>query len=442
VNGEPDWDVWPLDCRRYFSFADRRYALTKALETYQNEYGVGYPQEERPAGRPSRISPLYEKLRTAGAVYGARGGWERAVYYTRPGDPQGPECSFRRPHWHRAVARECAAVASGVALMDLPGFTRLEVAGAGAAEWLDQLFAGSLPQPEHVRLSYACSPRGGIVMEATILRWPAGRFWLLSAASAARHDEEWLRAHLSSRFGPVTVESLSARYGTLLVVGPRSRELLSRVTEADLSNAAFPWLSARTLRIAGVELLAMRVNYVGELGFELHVATEGLVAVWIRLREAGATLGLTHFGLYAMESLRLEKCYRSWKADLTTEYSPLAASLDRFVQLDKAASFVGREALRREAAAGPRERFVPLLVEAGDADAAPVSMVFRGNERVGLVTSGGYGYRLNRSIALAYVQAELAVPGTRLEVEVLGERRPAVVGREPLYDPENSRLRG
>lgn len=442
VNGEPDSDVWPLDCRRYAAFADRRYTLAKALETYQNEYGVGYPQEERPAGRPALVSPLYEELRTAGAVYGARGGWERALYYRKPGDAPGTECSFRRPDWHWAVARECAAVAQGVALMDLPGFTRFEVAGAGAAEWLDQVFCGALPQPGRISLSYACSPRGGIVMEATILRWPDGRFWLTSAASAARHDEEWLRAHLASRLRPVTIDSLSARYGTLVLAGPRSRELLERVTDAQLAADAFPWLSARPVRIAGVELLALRVGYVGELGFELHVPNEHLAAVYARLQEAGAALGVGHFGLHAMESLRLEKCYRSWKADLTSEYSPLAASLARFVRLEKAAPFIGREALRREAAEGPRERFVPLLVEARDADAAPVSIVYRGGERVGLVTSGGYGYRLNRSIALAYVRADLAAVGTRLEVEVLGERRAAVIGREPLYDPENLRLRG
>jgi dimethylglycine dehydrogenase len=185
----------------------------------------------------------------------------------------------------------------------------------------------------------------------------------------------------------------------------------------------------------------MRVNYVGELGWELHVPIEHLLAVHELLVEAGRTFALAHFGLYAMESLRLEKCYRSWKADLTTEYTPLMASLERFVCLDKTADFIGREALRREAAAGLKERFVPLRVEARDADAAAVSIVYRGNERVGLVTSGGYGYRLDCSIALAYVRADLAREGTELEVEILGERCRALVGREPLYDPDNRRLR-
>jgi dimethylglycine dehydrogenase len=441
VNGEPDWDVWPLDSRRYLPFANRTYVLAKALETYQNEYGVAYPQEERPAGRPAKTSPLYERLRAAGAVYGARGGWERAVYYAQPGDPQGSECSFRRPHWHRAVARECAAVASAVALLDLPGFTKFEVTGRGAAAWIDTLIAGQLPREGRAALNYCCSPRGGIVTEMTVSRLAGERFWLVSAAAGERHDEDWLHAHLSQRHDPVAIANLTARYGSLIVVGPRSRELLTRITDADLSNDAFPWLAVRTISIGYTEVLTMRLNYVGELGWELHVPSEHLTGVHELLVGAGRDLGLTHFGLYAMDSLRLEKCYRSWKVDLTTEYTPFRASLDRFVRPDKPADFIGKEALRREVAEGPAERFVPLLVDAGDADAAAVSIVYRGKDAVGLVTSGGYGYRLDRSIALAYVRTDLSRPGTELEVEILGERCRAVVGREPLYDPENLRLR-
>jgi dimethylglycine dehydrogenase len=441
VNGQPDWDVWPLDCRRYLPFANRSYALAKALETYGQEYGIAYPQEERPAGRPAKTSPLYDRLQKHGAVFGARGGWERALYYRETGDPAGAECSFRRPHWHHALARECAAVASGVALLELPGFAKFEVSGAGAAAWIDQLVAGSLPRLGRTALSYFCAPSGGIVCEMTVSRLAADRFWLISAAAGERHDAHWLASHLSSRFGTVTVENVTPRYGTLIVVGPESRALLARVADADLSNDAFPWLAVRTIPIGYTEALAMRVNYVGELGWELHVPIEHLVAVYERLVEAGRAFALAHFGLYAMESLRLEKCYRSWKADLTTEYTPLMASLERFVCLDKATDFIGREALRREAAAGPKERLVPLRVEARDADASAVSIVYRGSERVGLVTSGGYGYRLNCSIALAYVRADLAREGTELEVEILGERCRSVVGREPLYDPDNRRLR-
>ena len=441
VNGEPDWDVWPVDCRRYLRSVNRTYVLAKALETYQHEYGVAYPQEERPAGRPEKTSPLYDHLRSQGAVFGARGGWERAVYYARRDDPEGPECSFRRPHWHQAVERECHAVANGVAMLELPGSAKFEIAGAGAAVWLDHLLAGRLPREGRTALGFCCSPRGGIVSEMTVSRLPDGRFWLMSAAAGERHDEAWLHGHLSQRHGPVSIANLTARYGSLVVAGPRSRELLATLTAADLSNAAFPWLAVRTIRIADAAVLAMRVNYVGELGWELHVPCEQLPAVYERLVAAGRAFALTYFGLYAMESLRLEKCYRSWKADLTTEYTPFMASLERFVRLDKEADFIGREALRRQAAAGPKERFVPLLVDARDADAAPVSIVYRGMEVVGLVTSGGYGYRLNRSIALAYVRSDLSAPGTQLEVEILGERCRALVGREPLYDPDNLRLK-
>jgi dimethylglycine dehydrogenase len=441
VNGQPDFDIWPLDCRRFLPFADKTYALARALETYRNEYAVAYPQEEREAGRPAKVSPLHERLRALGAVFGARGGWERAMYYARHDDPPGPECSFRRPHWHRAVERECAAVAAGVAVMDLPGFAKFEIEGRGAAGWLDHLIAGGLPREGRTALSYFCAPGGGIVSEMTVSQLPDGRFWLIGAASAERHDEQWLQSHRSACHGPLSIANVTAGYGSLIVVGPRSRELLSSVTDADLSNAAFPWLTVRAISIAGTSVLALRVNYVGELGWELHVQSGQLALVYERLVARGREFALTHFGLYAMESLRLEKCYRSWKADLTSDYTPLMASLDRFVRLDKTADFIGREALRRQAASGAKERFVPLLVQAREADAAPVSVVYRGAEVVGLVTSGGYGYRLKRSIALAYVRTDLAKPGVSLEVEILGERCRAVVAREPLYDPDNLRLR-
>ncbi len=441
VNGQPDWDVWPLDTRRYLPFADKTYALDKALETYQHEYAVSYPQEERPAGRPAKTSPLHERLQAAGAVFGARGGWERAVYFRRPQDPHGPDGSFRRPHWHRAVARECSAVAHSVALLDLPGFAKFEIAGGGAATWLDHLIAGPLAREGRVALSYLCSARGAIVTEMTVMHLPGGRFWLIGAAAGERHDEEWLRQHLTQRHGPVSITNRTAQYGSLIVVGPRSRELLTRLTRAELSNEAFPWLAVRSLACGPAQAVAARVNYVGELGWELHLPNENLTAVHALLTAAGGEFGLAPFGLYAMESLRLEKCYRSWKADLTSEYTPLTASLERFVRLDKSADFIGRDALRREAHSGSRERFVPLLVEAEDADASAVSVLYRGNDVVGLVTSGGYGHRIQRSIALGYVRRDLAASGTELEVEILGVRRRAVVATEPLYDPQNLRLR-
>jgi dimethylglycine dehydrogenase len=442
AHGQPEWDMWPLDSRRYLAYANRTFTIAKALETYQDEYGIGYPVEERAAGRPAKTSPCYTRLKAKGARFGARGGWERAVYFPQVGDPMAaPELSFRRPRWHAAVARECAAVQQRVAVLDLPGFTKFEVSGPGAHAWLDHMVAGTVPRPGRTGLNYFCSPTGGIVTEMTITAFEPERYWLISAAAGERHDEHWLRAHLPAG-GAVRIENQSARYGTLIVVGPKSRELLSMLTAAELSNEAFPWLAMRTIDIGYTQAIALRVNYVGELGWELHLPVEHLLSVYERLWESGERFGISDYGLYAMDSLRLEKCYRAWKGDLTIEYTPFMASLDRFVKLDKAGGFIGQEALRREAASGPRERFVPLIVAAGEADAPAVSIVYQGEENVGLVTSGGFGYRLNQSIALAYVRTDLATEGTELEVEVLGARRRAVVGREPLYDPENLRLRG
>jgi len=442
AHGQPEWDVWPLDSRRYHHYANKKYVLAKAIETYQNEYGIGFPAEERAAGRPAKSSPVNQRLAAKGARFGARGGWERAVYFPRAGDAgDRPELSFRRPGWHVAVERECAAVAQRVAVLDLPGFTKFEVTGPGASAWLNHMVAGTVPRPGRTALNYFCAPNGGIVTEMTITALAPEQYWLISAAAGERHDEHWLREHLPEG-GTVRVDNLTARFGTLIVVGPKSRELLSALTSAELSNEAFPWLAVRTIDIGYTQAIALRVNYVGELGWELHLPVEHLLSVYQLLFEAGERFGISDFGLYAMDSLRLEKCYRSWKADLTTEYTPFMASLDRFVKLDKPGGFIGQEALRREAEQGPRERFVPLIVEAEDADAAAVSIVYHGDAVVGLVTSGGYGYRLKQSIALAYVRTDLAIAGTALEVEILGTRRRAVVAREPLYDPENLRLRG
>ncbi len=442
ARGQPEWDMWPLDSRRYLEYANQKFTLAKALETYRHEYGIGYPAEERPEGRPAKTSPVYQRLKDKGARFGARGGWERAVYFPDPHTSvSGPELSFRRPAWHAAVARECQAVHERVAVLDLPGFTKFELTGRGAAAWLDHMVSGSLPKPGRTALNYFCAPNGGIVTEMTLTSFGPDRYWLISAAAGERHDEHWLQAHLPAGAGDVQLANVSNRYGTLIVAGPKSRELLARLTHTDLSNAAFPWLAMRRMEIGYTQAIAMRVNYVGELGWELHLPVEHLLSVYDLLMDAGESLGIGDYGLYAMDCLRLEKCYRSWKADLTTEYTPFMASLDRFVKLDKPGGFIGQEALRREAVAGPRERFVPLIVDAADADAAAVSIVFHRDETVGLVTSGGYGYRLGKSIALAYVRTDLAKAGTELEVEILGERRCAVVGREPLFDPDNVRLR-
>jgi len=277
-----------------------------------------------------------------------------------------------------------------------------------------------------------------VVGEATIARLAKDSFWLVSAAAAEHHDLQWLTEHLDG--AEVAIENLTKRHSTLVVAGPHARDLLSKVTDAPLDNAAFPWLSARRIEVAGAEVQTLRVNFVGELGWELHVPMEGLQTCYDRLVEAGEEFGLAHFGAYAMESLRLEKCYRHWKADLTTEFSPFETGLDRFVKLDKG-DFLGRAALLRQKQAGIETRFVPLIVDCATASAQMGAPIWSGGQVVGSVSSGGYGHSIGKNVALGFLRRDLAEPGTELAVTILGEACPAVVAAEPLYDPRNERLK-
>jgi len=440
AHGEPEWDFWTLDPRRYSDYATRKYVTAKAVELYQNEYAIAFPANEWPAGRPAKTTALYDRLKAKGAMFCARGGWERAAWFPGPDDRREQVPSFRRTNWHDAVGAECNAVREAVGMLDLGGFTKLVLEGPGAAGWLDQMICGRLPRLGRVALSYMLNERGGIVCEFTITRLAEDRFYLISAAAAEWHDLDWLEKHLPAD-GSLRLANLSARLGSLVLAGPRARDVLGQVTDADLSNEAFPWLSAKEIEIDYARMLALRVNYVGELGWELHAPMENLVPVYDALWAAGEAHGIRDFGMYAMDSLRLEKVYRGWKSDMTHEYTPLMASLERFVDFQKP-GFRGMAALVQESKHGPKERLVPLLLEdAADADAPPCATVWQGEERVGLVTTGGYGHSIGRSIALAYVRRDLSAPDSRLEIEILGERRAAVVAREPIYDPTNARLK-
>lgn len=439
IDGAPEWDLWALDPRRFGDYATQSYTAARAVEVYQNEYAPAFPNEERSAGRPLAQSSLDAVLRAKGGRFGSRGGWERPVWFGRDEADDVP--SFRRDRaWFEAVGREVAAVRQRVGLLDLPGFSKFMVCGRAAAAWLDGLLCSRLPVVGRIGLAYALDGRGRVLSEFTVTRLAADRFYLCSAASAEAHDEDLLRAALPAG-GGVVVQGVTAKLGTLVLAGPRSRAVLAAVCNDDLSNAAFPWLSVREITVAGVTLMALRVGYVGELGWELHAPMAALPRLYDALWRAGVAHGIADFGLYAVDSLRLDKCYRGWKADLEAGYSPLQASLDRFVDLSKA-EFVGRAALQAEHQRGPSQRMVPLVLdEAGDADAPALSGVFADAARVGVVTSGGWSHTLGRSLALAYVDAAQASPGRRLAVDVLGERRAATVGREPLYDPANARLR-
>ncbi len=438
VEGQPSIDLWELDPRRYGAYATERYAVARCIDIYEDEYAIVYPQDDRRPGRPARTSPLYDRFRAAGAVFGVRNGWERPYWFARGTEPR-DRPSFRRSNWFDAVGREARAVREQVGLLELSSFAKYEVHGPGAEAFLDRLCANRLPRLGRIALSQLLTPRGTIECDVTVTRLAPERFLVLSAAVAERHDLDWLSRHAPPD-ASVAIEDVTPRWGVLILAGPRARDLLARVTGDDLSNAAFPWLSARTITVGSTPVRALRINFVGELGWELHHPVEHQVGLYETLRGAGEDLGLVDFGLRAMDSLRLEKAYRAWGADINTEVTPLEAGLERFVAFDKG-DFIGRDALLRQRREGPRKRLATLEVSARDADCWGNEAVWAGERIVGITTSGGYAHWLGRSLAVAYVDAGLATPETRLALDVLGERCPATVVAEPPFDPENQRPR-
>ncbi|MDO8364429.1 MAG: FAD-dependent oxidoreductase [Actinomycetota bacterium] len=454
LHGRPAIDLWGIDRRRYKEYATTQYTIDKAIEVYQNEYAMGFPFEERPAGRPAHTSPLYETLKAKGAYFGARGGWERPTWFdtgfgTDAAVTDHSLSFFRRNGWRDQVAEECSAVRHSVAVLDLPGFSKFEISGPGAAAYLDHLLCTKLPKVGRVGLCYALLPDGKVLSELTISRLADDHFYAVGAASAEWHDLDVLEAALPPD-GPfnssnVAITNVTGELGSLIVVGPRARDVLAQITATPLDNTSFPWMSVRDIETVVGPVRALRVNYVGELGWELHAANHQLVALYDAIWAAGAPHGIRDFGIYAVDSLRLDKCYRGWKQDLEIGFSPFDASLERFVDLTKP-DFVGKAALVAEQAAGPAWRFVPMtLDEPGEADAPFCASIFDGPgpqaQRIGIVTSGGWSFTLGQSVALGYVRPQYAAAGTAVHISVFGEMKAATVGGEPLYDPTNQRLR-
>jgi dimethylglycine dehydrogenase len=441
IDGQPEFDLWAVDRRRYKAYATFDYTVAKAVEVYQNEYAIGFPFEERPAGRPSLTSPLYETLLAKGAAFGARGGWERAVYI----DPEHAITDntltlFRTNDWRPMVAAEVDAARSGVALLDLPGFSKFEISGPGAATFLDTLLCTKLPRVGRVSLAYALTPMGTVLSELTVTRLGEDSFYLVGAASAEWHDLDALEAHRPAD-GTVTIVNRTNEMGTLVLTGSRARDVLSRITDTPLDNASFPWLSCQEIDTPAGPVRALRVSYIGELGWELHAHNGQLVALYDLLTEAGRADGLRDIGIYAVESMRLDKGYRSWKADLEIGFTPFDASLDRFVDLTKP-DFIGRDAVVAERARGSRYGFVTMTLDtAGVADAPPNASILSGDDRIGIVTSGGWSFTLGVSVALGYVERTHCRTGSTVHIEIFGDRVPVTISCEPIYDPANERLR-
>ena len=434
TEGGTEWDMWSCDPRRFTGYTDHDYCVAKGMEVYGHEYGMHFPHARWPAGPDKRLSALHSRLKDAGAVFGAYNGWERANWFSRPGDDTSFEAAQtweRAGPWEDAVARECAAVRDHCGVLAIPGFTRLAVEGPGARAHVDGLTCSALPRAGRVGLAYFPDHRGRIVTEMSVIPRSDEEIWLITAGVAQWHDGE-----LIARDAPegVAVHDRSDKYDCLLVTGPKAREVLAPLTDADLS---LPWLSMQEARVAGCEVVLLRVSFAGELGWEVHCLMEDAPKVWDAVTGAGAT----PFGMYALNSLRIEKGYRAWKGDLSTDYTVLQGGLERFVKWDK--DFTGKAAMQAEKQAGVTRRFAVLTVDAPVADPPYMANLWHDGEIVGEVTSSAWGYRVGACVALGMIRADLMVPGQALEVEIYGERCPAVVrGDGALWDASNERIRG
>ncbi len=437
VEGEPEWDMSMWDPRRFGDWATFDYAVARACELYEHQYAIPYPHRLWKSARPVNRTPLYDTLKTKGAVFGQVAGWERAFWFETEAVKDDGNLSFRHEAWHDAVSAECEGVRDAVGVMDHGGFTRYAVEGSAATEFLDRVFCGAMPAVGRVKLSYMLTPKGRVWSEATIARLAENRYLLCGPTLADQRDHDWMM-----RFMPdsgVDLRRGSDFDAALMVMGPKAREVLQPLSPDDLSKEAAPWMSVREISIAGAPAVALRVSYVGELGWELHVRSADLAAVYTAIMEQGADHGMVEFGSYALNAMRLEKGYHGWGTDFGVEYTAFDAGLDRFVSRKKE-NFVGRDAFHTQAGAPRQYRFTGFVLDGHGADALSSDPICRDGQPVGYVSSGGTGFRIGKRIALGYLTVD-ARPSDVFDIEVLGEPVRATVAALPFYDPENLRLK-
>jgi dimethylglycine dehydrogenase len=438
VHGRADINMREFDPRRFGNWATKDYTEQVSVADYHHMYYCYKPGEQHEAGRNLRKSSLHTELEKKGAQFSQVFGWERPRWYARSGEREA--YSFRRSNWWEAVREEALAVRERVGLMDLSSFAKYEVRGKDAQAFLDRICANKLPARDGgIVLGHLLDEHGLIQSEMTITRLHAEHFYLVSAAVAELHDLDQL--HWRKRENEeVAIENVTDAFGTLVLAGPLAREVLSQCAKADVSNKAFRWLTAQEIPVAGVPARALRINYVGELGWELHIPMEKMMGVYEALTQAGARHDIRLFGTYAMNSLRMEKAYRAWGAELTSEVDLFEASMDRFVALEKP-EFIGKSSMVARMRDGWRIKLVYLEVDAADADCLGNEPVYHEGRLAGVTTSGAYGHLVKKSLAFAYVDPELAASGAPLDILMLGERRKARMLDEAAWDPLNKRLR-
>lgn len=438
TEGATEWDMWSCDPRRFTGFEDPEYCVKKGMEVYGHEYAIHFPHHSWPEGRGKKLSAVHAQTKALGAIYAPYNGWERAAWYARPGDDVSEDAQRtwdREGPWFAAVKEECEAVRDAAGILDLPGFSRFVLKGAGAAEWLAKQITGKVPSVGRLGLAYFADDKGRIVTEMSVARLAEDEMVLITAATAQSHDWEWLQRHLVAG---LSLTDHTTEWSTQILTGPKARAILAEVSNADLAKG---WLTHQTARIAGAEVWLCRVSFAGELGWEIHSKTADTEAVWNAVCRAGKGHGLRPFGMFALNSLRVEKGYRAWKGDLSTDYTVLQGGLERFVDWAKP-DFRGKSALAAEKQRGVTKRFATLVIEAGEQDPPYMATIWKDGAIVGELTSGYYGHRVGACIGLGTLKAEVNVPGTPVEVEIFGTLYPAVVQEDaPLWDAKNERIR-
>ncbi len=442
VEGEPTIDMMGVDPRRFGSYATKSYLKEKNEEAYANVFTVHFPDEEREAARPLRTAPCYDRLKAMGAVFGQKFGWERANWFAPEGVKAEDHWSFRRSDWFDHVGAEVKNVTENCGLLDMSAFAKCRIEGPGAEAFLEQVIANKLPRKTgRLILAHALAPRGGVHSEFTIMRESDDSFYIVSAGATQRLDHDWLKKHMPDDRS-VSFTDLTNSMGVLVLAGPKSRDVLQKLTRTDLSSSAFPWLSAQQIDVHLAPSIAARVNFVGELGWELHHPIEYQNHIFDALMAAGAEFGLKPFGIRAMDAMRLEKSYRLVGTELSIEYAALESGLQRFVHLNKG-DFKGQRQLAEWQERGFANTMVTLEVhDTTDADVIGGNpIMLPDGEVIGRATSGGYGFRLEKSLALAMVRPNFAAVGTDLMIDILDQRLRATVITESPYDPDNAKLR-
>jgi dimethylglycine dehydrogenase len=440
VDGDPGFDIWAMDVARYGSWANMSYTSKKVIENYGRRFRITFPNEELPAARPLRTSPLYDRFKAMGACFGVGYGLEQALWFAPKGKKPIERITFRRSNAFPIIGDECRGVRQAVGVIEISGYAKYEITGSGAEPWLSHLLANRMPPKRQLALAPMLNEAGKLIGDFTVAKADDERFYIFGSGPAENFHMRWFESHLP-KDGSVKLHALAVDLAGLSIAGPKSRDLLASLTDEDVANAALPFMAFREMDLGMVPAKVGRVSFTGDLGYEIWVRPDYLTTLHDMIVEAGRDLGLVHFGGRALMSLRLEKSWGTWAREYRPIYGPFEAGLGRFVSLKKN-DFIGRDGALMEREAGGKLRLLAFTVDTKDVDVIGDEPVWHKNNVRGWVTSGGYAHHVGRSVALGYVPKEIAGEEDGFEIEIIGKRYNARPQREPLFDPGGERMRG